>query len=1286
MALPQTTPTLLRRLTAIRRAARRSLVLVLLGAAVAAHAGTGTAVRGVDVEGTGNNRLIRIRTTSKPTFTVFRLASPMRVVVDISGGDLSAMEGPVVVEDGVVGQIAMRQFSADGFKIARIIVGFETDITYEVNAEGNAVVIRTGDNPRAAVDRAVPPPVAPVDRAATERLEQARQQAEAAASRAMRERQRADEAARHAQNQKEESQRIATEAERLRSEAQRAKEEAAELRRQAEKSIARDRAAAEKLATQAESRLRVLEAEQQAVARDRAAAERLAAQAERTRRDAEETAAGAEARHKQHVAELEEQSARAQNEKRAAEAAWTRARLAKREAEAARQAADKARAAAEHTREATTAELVDIAAREKKLEASRVDLEKSRRLTAAERREVEEKLRELRQKRRALAVERRELDAERQQAETRRQAVEAEERRLEQKRKELEKKREVLAAERTRVATMQRRVDAAQESLERDRAELAAAQSAFESSATAGSAARKRRLQAERAKLERMRSSIADSQRELREERRRLARARKKLEDAESDQKALARERRTLEQERAAVAKQRRELEVLEARLQRQKKARRARRASAASRGEVTLASARSNATPRRRHTLRRVEHRGSGSGAGLLLVLDGAPAYQAQRIDNPPRLVLDLADTARGPDRYSYSVRSPFIRQVRLGDHGSTLRVVLDLTAAASKHDILKTAEGLLVRMQPPPTPKIPAVASTTPRPTTGVANLRDVRFKGDGEVARVILEVADSVAAKVDDRSKRAWVLELAGAMVPKSLEQSLDTTAYGSVVRLVSTYQASAEPPVVNVVANLNGRATSSLKRDNGSLVWEIRGRPAPPPRVAAASTSQTAGFAAEAQVLARSTPKQTRKKRISIDLKDADIVNVLRLLAEISGENIIASDDVRGQVTLKLRNVPWDQALDTILRTKGYDKVRHHNILRIAPADKIRQEKEQELAKKKAQQQVEDTVIRMVTVNYAEADDIATQVKPLLTGRGSVQTDIRTNTIIIEDVKSNIRRLVDLAQRLDKQTPQVLIEARIVEASTNNLDQFGIQWGGTIQADASTGNPTGLSFPNSVGLSGFGQAPKNFAVNIPLGVANGGGFDLTLGSANGAATLNLTLAALEEEGKGRIISSPRITTLDNRTAKISQGVDIPVTVVSASGANTRFVPATLELEVTPHVTNDGSVLMKIKTAKNEPDFANVGFDNTPSILKKMAETEVLVRDGDTTVIGGIYTRNVSETYTKVPILADIPILGWLFKSKRLSDDRAELLVFITPRIINRQESLVEGVSLPGSEESR
>ncbi len=1314
--------------------------LVAIAIAATAQASGKTVIEGIEVDAGGADRTVRIRTSSEPTFTVFRLQNPMRVVVDVSGGDLSQLKSPITVGDGVVDQIAMRQFSADGFMIARIIVGFDNEVAYEVKAQGRAVVITTGDAPSVPVDRALPPPAAPVDHGAAERLVESRKQAELAAQRAVEERQRAEEAATYAAAQQREAEMKAAEAKRLHAEAERAQTEAATLREQAEKAIARDRSEAQRSLQLAEERLRRIESEQHQVASARAEADRIAAKAEQSRRNAEETAAAAEAKHKQRVAGVEEQIAQAQKEKEAADAAWKRARQAKEEAEKAETIASQATQAALETRKVTTTKLARIEERERELEAKyraigarEQELETERQLTVAQQRELEKQKSAAQQKEKRLADRLREVAAQQQRVES----------------------------ERQRISILQAKVDEAQAAIAHERANLEKARESFAKKKSHGEARDAnqvaRELAAEREKLNATQTGVEAAQRELEAERSKLANARRKLEKAQEGQRQLEQERKSLERERREIDEQRNELAKKEAALERQKLAakerqtqeradqqrqrdeqesraaarekqaaeeraslaaerrqleaerqkvtrvdKRSRRAASTASfiepnaSRVTLASTTLPAQmgvsrSDRNLVLEGVERNGSGNEAGVLLrVSGGTPSYEAQRIENPPRLVLDLADTVHGSKRTSLSIKTPFIWRVRLGDHGSVARVVFDLTTDTSKHVITATAEGLLVTMEAPPTMPVatnseleadsaeksqPTAAPVAPSGEVKAVHLKDLRFKGAGELAEIMLDVGSEVSPRVDNRSKKAWVLELHGATVPKQLERSLDTTAYGTVVRLVSTYQATENPPVVKIVANLSGKATFDLERRNGLLVWRIRGKAGT--MVASVVAPQTAGFTAEATVLATSTPKQTRKeskRRITIDLKDADIVNVLRLLAEVSGENIVASDDVKGKITLHLSEVPWDEALETILKTKGYDKVRHHNILRIALSETIQKEREQALATQKANEQVEPTLIKMVPINYADAKEIESQVKSLLTGRGTVQVDSRTNTLIIEDIKSNIDRVVLLTRHLDKQTPQVLIEARIVEATTNNSEALGIQWGGNLQASAATGNATGLSFPNSI--------QNDFAVNVPAGIASGGALGFVFGSAGGSSLLNLRLQALEEEGKGKIISSPRITTLDNRTAKISQGIDIPITVTSQMGvASTRFVAAALELEVTPHVTNDGSVLMKIKTSKNEPNLGLVGFDNTPSIAKKNAETEVLVRDGDTTVIGGIYTRSTSEVYSKVPILGDLPIIGWLFKSRNREDKRAELLIFITPRIVNRQESVVQSGSLPG-----
>ena len=421
-----------------------------------------------------------------------------------------------------------------------------------------------------------------------------------------------------------------------------------------------------------------------------------------------------------------------------------------------------------------------------------------------------------------------------------------------------------------------------------------------------------------------------------------------------------------------------------------------------------------------------------------------------------------------------------------------------------------------------------------------------------------------------------------------------------------------------------------------------------------------------------------------RRIDLDFRGADIHNILRLLADVGQVNIVTSDDVKGEVTIKMRNVPWDQALDVILRSKLLGQVREGNLIRVAPLTVLEREVEADIARQRALNDVAPTETRLIAVSYAEAKLLRDRIKDLLSPRGRVNVDERTNQLIVSDVTRNLNLIEDLVRSLDTQTQQVIIEARIVEATSNFTRQIGVQWGGSAFRDANHANPTGLVFPYNValaggatdattptgGLAGTGAASPNFAVNLPaaVGTGSGGALGLMLGSVNGAFNLNLRLSALETTGQVRILSSPRISTLDNVEASINQGVSIPISIVSATGIQTVFVEANLGLTVTPHVTHDGTVVMTIHVTRNEPDFVNTGARGDPTILRKDAKTVMLVQDGETAVIGGIYQRNSGLSFSKVPFLGDLPFIGFFFRTRKENDDRAEFLVFITPRISN------------------
>jgi type IV pilus assembly protein PilQ len=414
-----------------------------------------------------------------------------------------------------------------------------------------------------------------------------------------------------------------------------------------------------------------------------------------------------------------------------------------------------------------------------------------------------------------------------------------------------------------------------------------------------------------------------------------------------------------------------------------------------------------------------------------------------------------------------------------------------------------------------------------------------------------------------------------------------------------------------------------------------------------------------------------------RRISLDLQDADLVNVLRLFGELANLNMILSPDVKGKVTVRLVNIPWDQAMEIILKMNGLGFTIEDNILRIASMSALAKEADEEIRTKEAKKKAEDLITRTIPINYSEASKIETTIRKSLSSRGETVVDGRTNTIIVKDIARNVDEVLALIRLLDKPTAQIMIEARIVEASLNFNRTLGIQWGANYNASASTGNPTGLKFPNSINVTGGPQmgpslsGSGNYLVNMPApaGVATGGGaIGFQFGSLTKNFTLDLVLSALESTGEGKVISTPRVSALDNREAKIEQGISIPFATSQAGGAtNIQFIDAKLSLTVTPHATPDNRIFMKIVATKNAPDTSLLGAGGQPSIRKNEASTEILLLDGETAVIGGILILDRGQTVTKIPFFGDIPLIGWLFRSTATREEKRELLIFVTPRIV-------------------
>jgi type IV pilus secretin PilQ/predicted competence protein len=424
-------------------------------------------------------------------------------------------------------------------------------------------------------------------------------------------------------------------------------------------------------------------------------------------------------------------------------------------------------------------------------------------------------------------------------------------------------------------------------------------------------------------------------------------------------------------------------------------------------------------------------------------------------------------------------------------------------------------------------------------------------------------------------------------------------------------------------------------------------------------------------------------------ISLDFKDGDLQDIFRLFADISGLNIVVNPGVSGKVTLKLNEVPWDQALDLILKANGLGYTLENNVIRIARlADLQREEQDRrKLAEEKAL--AGDLEVFSKRLSYAKAGDLEGTVKKVaLSARGTITLDTRTNTMIITDLPANIERAKELIIDLDRATSQVEIEARIVVTSRNFTRDLGIQWGFNQVQVPRFGNTTTLAFPNSIilngqgvpstgglpasgspagsaAIEGIGQEGRGYAVNLP---ASGftSAIGINLGNILGNFNLDAALTALERQGRGRLLSTPKVTTQNNQAAEIKQGVQIPIQTVANNTVTVTFKDAVLTLKVTPQITEAGTVILTLEVENNSADFANL-VNGIPPINTQSAKTQVLVRDGSTAVVGGIYQSNEQTSQQLTPFLGRLPILGYLFRNRFVTSTNNELLLFITPRII-------------------
>jgi type IV pilus assembly protein PilQ len=596
------------------------------------------------------------------------------------------------------------------------------------------------------------------------------------------------------------------------------------------------------------------------------------------------------------------------------------------------------------------------------------------------------------------------------------------------------------------------------------------------------------------------------------------------------------------------------------------------------------------------------------------------------------------------------------------------------------------------------------PPQAIPAPEPKQAdYAEIKAVDFKQLTDKARLIITASKKMEyrlLKLPDDTGLA--LDIKDAIIPDELKRTLDASDLNTAVASISSFQAAADESAkdVRILIKLKEKAKYDISQQDRNIQIDFPLLAVTAQEVPKMAEVKKQGAGVSGQRLEESKEiKETklveekkeheqvsgyRGRRLSLDFKDADINNILRLMAEVSNLNIIAGEDVKGKVSLRLVDVPWDQVFDIILKTNGLGKIQEGNVVRIMPLAKIKQESDDVLASKKSKEKLEDLEMKLLSVNYATASSLADQVKGLLSDRGNVTIEDRTNTLIIKDIPANIAKAVDMIKKLDTPTPQVLIEARIVEAQSTFARDLGVQWGAaTLTTNnnqfssafgSSATGPTNTLTPITggvpfVGAGGAFTAQPNFAVSLPASGAAGtlGAMGFSFGKLIGdPLLLDLRLSAGETKGLTKTISRPRITTMNNVQAKISQGDKVPYQTTSASGTQVQFINATLSLTVTPHITPDGSVSMKIE-ATRDAIGAFRSADGAPSISTKSATTQILVKSGETAVIGGIVVEDKADTSRGIPWLQEIPVIGWFFKAKSTAENQTELLIFITPNIV-------------------
>ncbi|MCQ4316614.1 type IV pilus secretin PilQ [Stutzerimonas zhaodongensis] len=650
------------------------------------------------------------------------------------------------------------------------------------------------------------------------------------------------------------------------------------------------------------------------------------------------------------------------------------------------------------------------------------------------------------------------------------------------------------------------------------------------------------------------------------------------------------------------------------------------------------------------------------GDRVELKLAFDEpVPTPRGYTLDQPARIALDLPGVTSKLASKNQELGVGNARSVTVVEAQGRTRLIVNLTSLVP-YSTRVDGNNLFVVLGEAGAPSTAAVATPVadaPKvsPVAAVSqgkSISNVDFRrGEDGAGNVVITLSDpSISPSIEEQGGKIRV-SFAKTQLPESLRVRLDVQDFATPVKFVDS---SSKADGASISIEPTGRYDYLAYQTDDKLTISVK-----PLSEADAEKRKAEHFTYSGE-------------KLSLNFQDIDVRSVLQLIADFTDLNLVASDTVQGNITLRLQNVPWDQALDLVLKTKGLDKRQVGNVLLVAPADEIAARERQEL---EAQRQIAELAPlrrEVVQVNYAKAADIASLFQSVANkdgtseDRGSIAVDDRTNNIIAYQTQERLDELRRIVVQLDIPVRQVMIEARIVEANVNYDKSLGVRWGGT-QLFA---NGRGAVYGNDQFGDEGGNTGEESNGNVPfvdLGVANATS-GIGIGYITNNLILDLELSAMEKSGNGEVVSQPKVMTADKETAKILKGSEIPYQEASSSGAtSTTFVEAALSLEVTPQITPDNRIIMEVRVTKDEPDFAN-DVNGTPTIRKNEVNAKILVNDGETVVIGGVFSNTQSKSVDKVPFLGDLPYLGRMFKRDVVSDAKSELLIFLTPRILNHQ----------------